>query len=158
MKTPSSTVLVLLGIGFGLRAAPPPFPYSAVEVDRFLAQKGVDFPAQYQSALAGDIAREISVEYPTVIVLHEGEASNYGRPVLRISGIVTALIPGSPVKRALIGFGAGATRVAALVRFTDSAGGPPILARGLAGNWAATDGLARKIVKLCKAQHFIDSH
>jgi hypothetical protein len=143
---------------FGLYAAPPTAQYSAVEVDRFITQKGVDFPAQYQSALADDIAREISVEYPTLIVLHEGEASKFGHPVLRINGIVTAFVPGNPIKRALIGFGAGATRVAALVRFTDSAGGPPIVARSLAGNWAATDGLARNIVKLCKSEHLVDAH
>lgn len=143
---------------FGLYAAPPSAQYSAVEVDHFITQKGVDFPVQYQSALADDIARDISVEYPTLILLHEGEASTYGHPVLRISGIVTAFIPGSSIKRALIGFGVGDTRVAALVRFTDSAGGPPILARALAGSWAATDGLAHKIVKLCKAEHLVDSH
>jgi len=158
MRTLRLTLLAAFGIGFGLRAAPPATPYPAVEVDRFSAQKGVDFPAQYQSALAGDIAREISVDFPTVIVLHEGEASNYGHPAMRIYGIVTAFSPGSPVKRALIGFGAGATRVAALVRFTDSAGGPPILVRGLAGNWTSTDQLARRIVKLCKAEHLLESH
>jgi hypothetical protein len=143
---------------FGLNAAPRPAPYPAVEVDRFIVQKGVDFPAEYQSTLAGDIAREISVEFPTVMIVSEGQGATFGGPVLRITGIVTAFTPASPVKRVLIGFGSGAAHVAAVVRFSDSAGGPAILARDLAASWTSSDGLARNIVKLCKSEHLVESH
>jgi Domain of unknown function (DUF4410) len=154
MGTLRSTVLVLFGLGFAAGAAPPT-PYAVVEVDRFIIQKGVPFPPEYQTALADDIARQISVEFPTVILLRTGEGAAYGEPVLRISGIIVAFTPPSAIKKALIGFGAGSAHVAALVRFADAAGGPPILERDLTGAWAPEDGLARNIVKLCKAQHLV---
>ena len=158
-------VAVIFAAVRGLQAAQPPFPYTAVEVDRFAADRGVAFPADYQSALAEDIAREISLALPTAMLLCEGDAATRGQAVLRIFGIVTRFKPGNRTKRYWIGFGAGATVVRAQVRFTDAATGQSFFNREVQGvTWTgvaggdskgAGDSLARKIAKFCNAQHLV---
>jgi hypothetical protein len=166
MKTGVTLCLTLFIIGAGLKGAPA--PYTAVEVYPFATSSGVAFPAEDQSALAEDIAREISVAYETVVIVRPGEIAPTGRPVLRISGVVTRFKPGSRTERYLIGFGAGATVVKAQVRFTDAATGQILLRREVTGlNWTrntdgnfqhAGDSLAGKIVKICNAAHLIASN
>jgi hypothetical protein len=153
----------------GLRAVAEPLaPYTAVEVDLFMADRGVAFPADYQSALVDDIGREMTLAYPTLIIVRQGDAIPYGRALLRISGTVIGFKPGSRVKRQFIGFGAGATIVRANVRFADAATGQVLFIRELKGlTWtgisggdsrSADDSLARKIVKLCKAARLMESN
>jgi hypothetical protein len=136
-------------------AGPLPPLYTAVEVDPFVAQPGVDLPAGYQSALAEDIAREISVEFKTVIIVRPGEPVPDGHALLRISGAVTRFKPGSPEKRYLIGFGAGATAVEAQVWFTDGTTRRVLLGRLVRGTGTS---LARKIEKICNAEHLVESN
>lgn len=153
----------------GLSAlAQPSAPYAAVEVDLFVADRGVAFPADYQSALIGDIAREMTLAYPTLIIVRQGDALPYQRALLRISGTVIEFKPGSRVKRQFIGFGVGATLVRANVRFADAATGQVLFIREVKGlTWtgisggdsrSADDSLARKIVKLCKAARLMESN
>ncbi|MGP0072480.1 MAG: DUF4410 domain-containing protein [Bryobacteraceae bacterium] len=159
---------VLFGVGANPCAAGQPAAlYSAVEIDRFVADRGVAFPTDYQSALVDDIAREISVEFPTIITLRQGDPTPYGHAVLRISGAVTGFKPGSRTKRFLIGFGAGATVVRVRVRFIDAAGGRVLLEREMSGvTWTgvgggdsqgAADSLARRIAKFCKSAQLVHS-
>src|ERR1700684_3929161 len=90
---------------FGSSAAgQSPAPYSAVEVDPFVADRTVAFPVDYQKALVEDIARETSVIFKTAILLREGDATPFGHAVLRISGTVIRFKPGSNVKRSLLDF------------------------------------------------------
>jgi Domain of unknown function (DUF4410) len=138
-----------------LCAGPLPPLYTAVEIDPFVAQPGVDLPTGYQSTLTEDIAREISVEFKTVIIVRPGEAVPAGHALLRISGVVTRFKPGSPEKRYLIGFGAGATAVEAQVWFTDGTTRRVVLGRLVRGS---SDGLARKIKKICNAEHLVESN
>ena len=138
-----------------LCAAPLPPLYTAVEVDPFVAQPGVDLPAGYPSALAEDIARKISVEFKTVIMVRPGEAVPAGHALLRISGVVTRFKPGSPEKKYLIGFGAGATVVEAQVWFTDGTTRRVVLGRLVRG---ASTSVARKIEKICNAEHLVESN
>ena len=143
-------------------------PYTAIEVDIFVADHGVAFPADYQSALVENIAREASIAYQTVIILSEGDPTPNGHAVLRISGTVTRFKPGNRAKRYLIGFGAGATVIEAQVRFADAATGQVLMIRkvqgttwtGIAGgdSQGADDSLAKKIVKLCNAAHLVGSN
>lgn len=160
----SRSIPILLGVLATALAAPAqaPAPYPAVEVDPFTASPHVDFPREYQAALADDIARELSVEFPTVMILRLGDGAS-GEPTLRISGIVTEFKPGNRTKRSLIGFGAGATTVRAEVNFQDAAGGRTLQERDLIGSTGlsgidsegAAQSLAKKIVKICKAARWL---
>lgn len=160
-------IAILCASGAGLHAAGQPSPYTAVQVDRFIPSPGVAFPADYQNALVDDIAREISLAFPTVILLREGDPAPDGHGALRISGTVTSFQPGNRTKRALIGFGAGATMLKAQVRFADAVTSRILLNRevtgmtwmGIAGgdSHGAAGSLARTIVKLAKTDRLIDS-
>lgn len=160
---------ILCATGAGLNAAGPPPPlYTAVEIDRFVPDRGVAFPADYQTALVEDIAREITLAFETVIVVRQGETAPYGHGALRITGTVTRFKPGNRAKRYLIGLGAGATVVEAQVSLSDAATGQVFLNRklkgmamtGLAGgdSQGAGDSLARKIVKSCNSAHLVESN
>jgi len=183
MNIPIGTLTVIVcALANGFLAAGQ-IPYSAVEVDRFVSSRGVAFPAEYQSALVEDIAREISVAFPTVLIVRQGEPAPAGHALLLISGLITEFKPGNRAKRYLIGFGAGATVVKAQIWFTDNATSQIILNResagatgmgavepgvarmGSAGTGAsgadyhgAAESLARKIAKLCNAAHLIASN
>jgi Domain of unknown function (DUF4410) len=147
-----------------LLAAQTPAPYSTVEIDPFLPAPNVDFPREYQSALVDDIARELSVEFPTLMILRPGDSAP-GERLLRISGTVTAFKPGSRTKRSLIGFGAGAAIVSAQVVFQDAAGRRPLSIREMTGSSGmtgvdsqeASESLSKKIAQLCKAAHWLSN-
>lgn len=146
-------------------SAQTPAPYSAVEIDPFNPAPQVDFPREYQSALVDDIARELSVEFSTVMILRQGDRAT-GERVLRIRGTVTEFKPGSSTKRRLIGFGAGAAVVRAEVIFQDAASGQTLQQRDLSGSsgltgvdtQGASESLAKKIAKVCKAARWIASN
>jgi hypothetical protein len=150
-----------------LNAASPPQPYSAVQIDRFVPAAGVAFPFEYRTALVENIAREMSVEFPTVMIVRQDSPPPSGQPLLRVSGVITEFKPGNRAKRVLIGFGVGATVVRVFVRFTDASSGQLFLDRELKGttfmdasaddSQAAADSLARKIVKLCNTGHLVAS-
>ena len=141
--------------GSGLSAAgPSPAPYSAVEVDPFVPDRGVAFPADYQTALVDDIARETSIAFKTIIIVRAGDPPPFGHAVLRISGTVVGFKPGNFAKRSLIGFGAGGTVVSAQVRLADASTGQVLLIREVKG---APENLARKIAKLCSAARLVNS-
>ncbi|MGA2877734.1 MAG: DUF4410 domain-containing protein [Bryobacteraceae bacterium] len=168
MKVFFAVLAAILYAVSGLHAGGPPTPYTAVEIDKFVAAHDVAFPADSQSALVEDIAREVSLAFQTVIVVRQGEAVPYGHQVLRISGTVTKFKPGNRAKRQLIGLGAGATVVEAQVMLTDVATGQVLLSRdakgvtwtGIAGgdSKSAVDSLARKIAKFCNSNHLVESN
>ncbi len=142
-------------------AGQSPAPYSAVEVDPFVADRGVAFPVDYQKALVEDIARETSVVFKTAILLREGDPAPFGHAVLRISGTVIRFKPGSNLKRSLLDFSAGATIAQAQVRFADASTGQVLLIREVKGgidSQGAGDSMGRKIAKLCDSNHFVESH
>jgi len=140
------TFTAMLCAASALQAAgQSPVAYSAVAVDRFVAAPGVAFPADYQNALAEDIAREISLTLQTVVIVRQGEAAPYGHALARISGVVTLF------KR----FGAGNAVVRAQVWFIDAATGQVLLNREVKGRASPGpgNGLAKKIAKLYNAGH-----
>ena len=150
------------------QSRPETAPYLAVEVDRFVPAPGVAFPVDYRTTLVDDIAREISVEFPAVILLRQGDAEATGQRVLRVSGKITEFKPGNRVKRFLIGFGAGATVIKADVSLADYNDGYIFAARDIEGTtWTGAGGgdsqgagetLARKVAKLCKAVRLLASN
>jgi hypothetical protein len=145
-----------------------PAPYTAVEVDRLVAVPGVAFPTDYQGALADDMAREISLAFPAVIIVRQGDPAPYGHALLRVSGLVTRFQPGNRMKRNLIGLGAGATVVETQVWFIDAATGQVLLNRQIKGvTWtgigggdskSAGDSVAKKLTKFCNAAHLVASN
>jgi hypothetical protein len=149
-------------------AAPSSAPYQAVEVGPFVGQRGVSFPLDYQTALAEDIAREISLAFPTVIIVRHGDPAPNVHAVLRIAGVVTRFKAGNRAKRSMIGFGAGATVVRAQVWFTDGTTGQILLNREVQGiTWtgvgggdsrAAGESLAKKLAKFCNSAHLVESN
>ncbi len=152
---------VMYAAVFGPSAAgQSPAPYSAVEVDPFVADRGVAFPMDYQRALVEDIARETSVVFKTAIIMRQGDATPFGHAVLRISGTVVKFKAGNGAKRSLLGFGAGGTIVQAQVRLADASTGQVLLiheVKGTIDSPGAGDSIGRKIAKLCAANHFVES-
>jgi hypothetical protein len=168
MSTRVAVLSIILALAVRSPAASQPALYSAVEADKFVAARGIAFPSDYQTALREDIAREMSIAYPTIVILRPGDTPPTGRAVLRISGTVTRFKPGNRAKKFIIGFGAGATVVQAVVRLADASTARTIVNRQLDGfTWIgagggdsenAADSLAKKIVKLCNAAHLIASY
>jgi len=152
----STVGLVVIYTGVLAAVAPgEPAPYSAVEVDPFVADQDIAFPADYQKALVENIAREISLAFETVIIVRQGDPPPFGHAVLRISGTVFRFQPANPVKRSLIGFGAGGTTLQARVRFADASTGQVLLIREAKG---ASESVAKKIVKFCFTSHLLESN
>lgn len=136
-----------------MAASQLPATYAAVEVDKFVADKGVTVPAGYQDALADGIGRELSVEFPTVMILHEADIVPNGQPVVRISGTVTQFQPVSRAKKLLNRF--SGTLVTVQVRFADTATGRVLTIRQFQG---ADDSLGRRIAKFCKTEQLVNSN
>ncbi len=135
-----------------------PAPYSAIEVDPFVADLSVGFPPDYQKALVEDIAREASVLFKTAIILRQGDAPPFGHAVLRISGTVMRFR--SNAKGLLPGFGSSGISVRAQVRFADASSGQVLLIRQVKGTIdpkGAGDSFARQIAKLCDENRFLQS-
>ncbi len=143
--------MLLSTLAAGFAAGAP--PYSAVEVDPFALANGVTVPANYQTALADSVARELSVEFSTLIILHPAETAPDGRAVLRISGTVLQFRPPGGAKR-LFSFGAGESAVTA-VRFADAETGHVLAIREFQSS-AATIG--RRIAHVCRDEHFLDNN
>ncbi len=138
----------------GAAVAQAPAPYSAIEVDPFVADRSIALPSDYQRMLVDDIAREASLAFPTVIIVRAGDPPPFGHAVLRISGTVVRFKPGNGVRKPL-GFGSGATTVQAYVRFADASTGQVLLLRRVQG---PGDKVAKEIVKYCNAAHLLASH
>lgn len=127
--------------------------FTAVEVDPFAVDKSIALPAAYPTALAASIARELSVEFSTILILRQGEPAPDGQRVLRISGTVVQFRPANSAKKLLTGFG-GAV-VAAGVRFDDVATKRVV---GIREFQVAPDSLGKKIALFCRKEHLFDSN
>jgi len=152
MKTLSHFILTL-ALFSAIALGQPPAPYNAVEVDPFAADKAVNLPSGYPTALADSIARELSVEFSTLIILRPGESAPDRRTVLRISGTIIQFKSGSSAKRLLAGF--GGTVVTAEVRFGDASTGRVVTIREFQ---AGPDTLGKKIARFCKSEHLVDAN
>ena len=139
--------------------------YLVVEVDRFVGEANVAFPADYQIGLVEDLIRELKHTFKSVQIVREGETLPEGKAVLRLTGKVTEFKPGSKVKRYLIGYGVGATVVKAQVKFIDAKSANVILDRELKGvTWIGVMGgnsegaghqIAKTIVDTARIENLI---
>jgi hypothetical protein len=152
-------IIVLAAVFCATAFGQSPAPYSAIEVDPFVADRSVPFPMDYQKALVEDIAREASVVFKTAIILRQGDAPPFGHAVLRISGTVIGFKSGSSAKALLPGFGSSGISVRAQVRFADASSGQVLLIRQVKGTIdpKGADSFARQIAKLCDENRFVQS-
>jgi curli biogenesis system outer membrane secretion channel CsgG len=135
--------------------------YNTVEVVRFDTKEGVDFPPDFSVRLNEELVTELQKSKRFAEVLREGEApKEEGAPALKLVGTVTEFKKGSQMKRYLIGFGAGKTKIVAAIKFVDRATGDVVyeddvdgkVIMGFAGGESAgaTHGLAAEVAKVAK--------
>lgn len=97
--------------------------YHIIEVGSFVIQTGVDFPPEYLSALAQEVADKLKDSKRFGQVLLPGETpSPQDAPALRLVGTITDFDRGSRGKRYL-GFGIGAARVFVTVQYLGRSSG-----------------------------------
>ena len=165
MKSLRKVILTLLGLCAIVAAQPRTF-YPAVEIDRFVAERGIQFPPDYQITLIESMIRQSKRKFKTTEIIREGETIPEGKRVLRIAGTIIEFKPGSRKKRYFVGLGLGRTVVRANVKLTDVASGEllvefnasGILVAGFAGGNSedAGDHLAEKIMKIAKTEHVLE--
>jgi len=142
-------------------AATPQTEKPSIEIMAFEAQKGVDFPPDYQAALFEELVTRLTETGKFAQVLKEGEKAPDGKAAtLRLTGIVTEVDEGSRAARSLVGFGAGKAKIRAHVKFLDVATGAVKLEKDVYGRKIGggiggagincTRGLAREVAKLAK--------
>jgi hypothetical protein len=139
--------------------------YQAIEITRFDVKAGADLPPDYLTELMKDVANQLYDTNKFKQVARPGEApADPGAPLLRLVGTVTEFKKGSQMKRYMIGFGAGKTKIVVHVKFIDAATGSVILERDVDGkvvigvlggkSEGATNGVAKEIAKVVKKEFF----
>ena len=139
--------------------------YDAIEVVRFTAKDGTNFPPDYAVTLVEDMVKELQATGKFKQVLREGEKpENADAKVMRVTGTITEFNPGSRAKRYLVGFGSGKTKIVAQVKYMDVATGEQLWEDKMDGKvWigafggesiGATRGLAKELAKKTKAHFF----
>lgn len=139
--------------------------YQNIEVVKFDILEGVNFPPESRDVIMAQIVEELKQLKKFTTVSNVGETVPEGAgATVRLTGTITKYKPGSRAKRYLIGFGAGATKVAAHIKYVDAATGNVIFEKDVDGKvWigmfggdssGATRGLAKEVGKVTKKQLF----
>ncbi len=139
--------------------------YQNIEVVRFDIQEGVEFPPESRDVVMAQVVEELKQLKRFKQVSNVGETIPEGAgPTVRLTGTITKYKAGSRAKRYLIGFGAGATKVVAHIKFVDPATGNVLFEKDVDGKvWigmfggessGATRGLAKAVAKVTKKQLF----
>jgi hypothetical protein len=137
------------------------YRYASVQVAPFDTKEGVAFPPDFSVRLTEELLKELAGSERFTEVLREGESpSEEAAPRVKLAGTVTEFKKGSQMKRYMIGFGAGKTKIKATVRFTDAASGDVVFEKdvdgkvimGFAGgdSMGAAHGLAKEVAKVAK--------
>ena len=135
--------------------------YSCVEVDRFAPAAGVNLPEAYQTAIIDDLLHNLQKSRRFKQAVRAGEnRSDPSATCLRVTGVVTKYKAGSRALRYAVGFGAGATKVAAQIKYADAASGEVLLEGKASGSVyiglfggnskGAANGLAKSVLKTVK--------
>ncbi len=135
--------------------------YQNIEVVKFDIQEDTKFPPESRDVIMSQVVEELKQLKKFNQVSNVGETVPEGAgPTVRLTGIITKYKPGSRAKRYFIGFGAGATKVAAHLKFVDAATGNVIFEKDVDGKvWiglfggdssGATRGLAKEVGKVAK--------
>jgi hypothetical protein len=139
--------------------------YQAIEITRFDVKAGTDLPPDYLNELMKDVANQMYDTNKFKQVARPGEAlANPNEPAVRLVGTVTEFKKGSQMKRYMIGFGAGKTKIVVHIKFVDVATGAVVLERNVDGkvviglfggkSEGATNGVAKEIAKVVKKEFF----
>lgn len=164
-----STVICLLFVSsiWAQQAVTEKKVYKNVEVETFTIKEGVEFEsAQLENLMASVVFALKNTEKFENVKLSSQKSENVSNaPTLKIVGEVTNYDKGNRAARYLIGFGAGATKVNANVKFIDAATGNVLLEKQVDGVvWigmfggdsnGAKSGLAKEISNLAK-KNFAD--
>lgn len=131
--------------------------YAYVQINRFDAQPGIDFPPDYQLTIVEDMSTELGKIKGMKQVLREGETLPDGQPVLVVTGTITKYSKGNQAARYLVGFGAGSTVIHAHIKCYDAATKDLLFERDVDGkvimgmmggkSEGANNGLAKEIDK-----------
>lgn len=135
MKTIKITTIALFIIIFSTifcSAQKRTFPN--VEVEKFTVKEKVEFEEENLKSLMTEIItalRELN-KFQKVNYL-DATSEKASEPTLKITGEVTKYSKGNRAARYLVGFGAGATKVKAKVKFFDSISGDLLLEKEIDG-------------------------
>lgn len=139
--------------------------YQNIEVVSFDIQEGIKFPPESRDVIMAQVVEELKQIKKFKEVANTGATITDGSgPTVRLTGTITKYKAGSRAKRYLIGFGAGATKVNAHLKFVDAATGDVLFEKDVDGKvWiglfggdssGATRGLAKEVAKVTKKQLF----
>lgn len=125
---------------------------------------GVTIADEYLNQTRAQIVTELVLTNRFDRVIEPAAAHEPARSTVTISGTVTKFVPGNRAKRALIGMGAGATKMTLHVVFTDAETGKVLIEKDVHGivwygggikvGGSASDaqkGVAKQIAKLVKS-------
>lgn len=100
-------------------------PYRRAEVMPLKFASGVTMQPEYQDGIVHQVTTGLqeSGRFDQVVSLHATDSSAPERKSVRVTVTVTQYAAGSATKRALLGFGAGATKLTVHLLFTDPVSG-----------------------------------
>lgn len=125
----SRSLLTVVFAFFAVHSVPAQQPVAAAfrraELVPLKFASGIVMQPEYQDGVARQISTGLqeSGRFEQVIPISANDASAPNRKSVRVTATVTQYSAGSATKRALLGFGAGATRLTVHLVFTDAVTG-----------------------------------
>ena len=156
---------LLLLVALPCAAQPTAAASKDIILSAFEAQKGIDFPPDFQEAFVTRLVEEFTKlkKFNRVIRLGDLILEN-ATGAIRLTGVVTEVDEGSRAARALVGWGAGKAYIKAHIKFVDEATGAlkfekdvqASMSRGWGGGDSSKVGgnLAKEVAKVAKSQSF----
>lgn len=147
----------------------PPTPvkgkYQNIEIVAFDIKPGVEFPPDSLKVMMPEIVDEVRKLKKFKQVASEGDAkTDASGATMRLTGTVSKYKPGNRTARYMVGFGAGAAKVVAHIKFTDSATNEVLYEKDVDGKViiglfggnsnGATRGLAKEVAKVTEKKFF----
>lgn len=157
------TIVVSITLFSAIFCAAQTRTFPNVAVEKFTVQEKVEFEEENLKNLMTELilALRETNKFQKVTYLDD-KSEKPTEPTLKITGVITKYSKGSRAARYLIGFGAGATKVKAKVKFIDSVSGDVLLEKEIDGAvWIGLFGgksdeaksdLAKDITNLVKKQ------
>jgi len=111
-------------------------PYKVVEIERFIAQQGVEFSDHDIDELMGYLVTNFnkSRRFENVFLSTDSASQNAPARRAKVSGTITKYSKGSRAARYLVGFGAGRTKLVAHIKVTDAETGNVLLEQDVDGH------------------------
>ena len=162
----AAAFLVLL-VALPCAAQPSAAGSKDIILTAFEAQKGIDFPPDFQEAFVVRLVEEITKLKKFNRVIKPGDpVPENATGAIRLTGVVTEVDEGSRAARALVGWGAGKAYIKAHIKFIDEATGAVKFEKEvqatMSGTWSVGGGdsskvganLAKEVAKVAKSQSF----